>query len=472
MGVIFVISSSCERGLSEDVEFATFSKTGEIFTDAPVALGSDFYFPFAPDASNPVGSKLDAFSVDNSESYEGMASIRIDVPNANDPQGNYAGGIFRIDGAGRNLTGFDALTFWAKASQAVTIAQIGFGEDFGENKYRVLKQNLDLTTNWVKYIIPIPDPSKLLEERGMLTYAAAPVGPEGTGLGYTFWIDELKFEKLGTVAQSRPSIFGGEDRVEETFLNARFNASPLRQTFNLASGRNQTVIPTPFYFDFRSSNTGVATVNELGEVSILGTGTAEITATIAGVRAQGSLNVDVLGEFVNADTPPVRNSGDVISIFSDAYTNVNNLNFAIFNDANVQVEEVNFGGNQIVEYNNLTFVGLGWQGTVDVSTMTHLHIDVQVSAGTNPILTVELIDFGPDNADTGSGSDDTGGGFGVLPSDLQEGTWVGIDIPVNAFTRGTGGGFTGSPNLNNIARVVLVSNGSSIIVDNIYFYKE
>jgi hypothetical protein len=31
-------------------------------------------------------------------------------------------------------------------------------------------------------------------------------GPEN-GNGYTFWIDELKYEKLGTVAQPRPAIF-------------------------------------------------------------------------------------------------------------------------------------------------------------------------------------------------------------------------------------------------------------------------
>ena len=39
-------------------------------------------------------------------------------------------------------------------------------------------------------------------------------GPEN-GDGYTFWIDELKYEKLGTIAQPRPAIFGGEDLVQK-----------------------------------------------------------------------------------------------------------------------------------------------------------------------------------------------------------------------------------------------------------------
>ena len=63
--------------------------------------------------------------------------MRFDVPNANDPEGSYAGGILRVDGSGRDLTEFDALTFWAKASQGVVIGEIGFGQDFGLDKYRV-----------------------------------------------------------------------------------------------------------------------------------------------------------------------------------------------------------------------------------------------------------------------------------------------------------------------------------------------
>ena len=52
--------------------------------------------------------------------------------------------------AGRDLSGYDALTFWAKATQAGTINEIGFGNDFGENKFLVSPKNLRITTNWTK----------------------------------------------------------------------------------------------------------------------------------------------------------------------------------------------------------------------------------------------------------------------------------------------------------------------------------
>ena len=77
-----------------------------------------------------------AWTVDESEGYESAASMRFDVPNENDPAGNYAGASFIVDGSGRDLTEFDALTFWAKASRGVAIGAMGFGQDFGSEQIR------------------------------------------------------------------------------------------------------------------------------------------------------------------------------------------------------------------------------------------------------------------------------------------------------------------------------------------------
>jgi len=228
LGCVLTLVVSCERELSDEAVFATFPSTAEVFIDAPVGLGTNFYFPYN-------GSKATAWTVDSEVSYEGNASMRFDVPNANDPEGNFAGAIFRIDGdgSGRDLSGFDALTFWAKATQAVTIGEIGFGEDFGENIYVTTRTNIDLTTNWVKYVVPIPDSSKLIQERGLLRYSAGGIGPVGNEVGYTFWLDEVKFEKLGTVAQPQPVILNGQDVVQQTFNGSIIDLA--------ASGLTQTV---------------------------------------------------------------------------------------------------------------------------------------------------------------------------------------------------------------------------------------
>jgi hypothetical protein len=465
LGFIFIINSSCERSLSGDVEFATFPNGGDIFTDSPVGLGSDFYFPFAGDASNPIGSKFDAFSVDESESYQGTASMRIDVPNANDPNGNYAGAIFRIDGTGRNLTNYDALTFWAKASQGAIISEIGFGEDFGESKYKAVASNLLFSTNWVKFTIPIPDPSKLTNERGMLFYS---VGAPSTGLGFTFWIDELKFEKLGTVAQPQPTIFGGEDVVQGSFIGSSIIMSGLTQTFNLASGLNQTVNSAPSYFIFTSSNTDVAIVNELGVVSVIGSGTSEITATLGGVRAAGTLNIESAGAFTTAPVP-TRDPSDVISIFSDTYTNVPVDFFNGFWEPFQLTESSDFvaDGNNMISYTNFNFVGNQFANpTVNATEFPNLHLDMYIPGDIPADLDflITIVDFGADAAE--GGGDDTREQVFFYASDFIGDAWSTLEIPISLVNKNNIGLII-YENINNPT----TSSIDDFYLDNIYFYR-
>lgn len=478
--LVLLIFSACERGLSDEAVFATFPNTADIFTDNPVGLTDEFFISFDPaNGANP-----EAFGTDDNVAYEGTSSIRIDVPTPQDINGSFVGGIFLDRGAGRDLTGYDALTFWAKGSITATLGLVGFGTDFEQNKFAVDGPSIQLSTDWRKYIVPIPDPSKLIQEKGMFVFSAGSydvlqnddpaIGTSfDDNIGYTFWIDELRFESLGTLAQLRPAIFSGVDLSEQVFVGSTREINGLGATFNAATGENITVSPTPSYFDFSSSDTDVAFVNELGIIEIIGEGTTTITAQLDGVLAQGSLDLEVLGSFLGADTPPARDPDDVISIFSDAYAGVNDLDLGIFAGPNVTIQTQEFNGDEIVTYESLDFVGIGWEGTNDVSQMTHVHVDVQLMGSVNEALIVQLIDFGPNNTDDGPvGGDDTGGGFTIPSSQLTEGAWVGVDIPINAFTEQTGGGFLGSPNLNNIARVALVSNGGSFIIDNLYFYRE
>jgi len=454
--LVFMIMIGCERELSDVAEFATYSKTGEIFTDTPIGLGSDFYFPF-------LGSKATALSIDNREGFESSASIRIDVPNANDPEGSYAGAIIRIDGSGRNLTDFDALTFWAKASQGVTIGEIGFGQDFGENKFQVTRSNLSVGTNWTKYIVPIPDPSKLTNERGMFWYSA---GTQDTGgLGYTFWLDDVQFEKLGTIAQPQPAILNGINVVQDAFIDIPIELSGLSQTFNTASGQNITVYTTPSYFNFESTDIDVARVNELGVVSVLDEGEATISATLGNVAATGSLALNVRGTFDFAPTPPVRNSEDVISVFSDAYTNVAvdyyNGFFAPFQTTLGGTPPLDVNGDAVINYTELNFVAIGTfldVASVNTTNMTHLHIDIKVNEAIQDgdFITIQLANS--------IGNNETAGEVRFEANAFTTDEWVSLDIPLNDF---------GLTDRSQIGLIFFISDAtiSDIFVDNIYYYK-
>jgi hypothetical protein len=464
--IITLVNLNCEREVSDEAKEATFAKTAEVFTDAPVGMGTNFYFPYGPDANNPVGSKFTAWSVDSNVSYKGNASMRFDVPNATDPQGNYAGGILRVDGAGRNLTDFDALTFWAKASQGVTIGEIGFGEDFYPNKYITTMTNISLGTAWTKYIIPIPNASKLLQEKGMFRYSA---GTQGTnGFGYTFWIDELKFEKLGTILPLQASIMNGNNITRSTFVGVTSTITGALATFNMPNGSNQSVSISPAFLNFTSSNPSVATVNDAGVVTPIAAGTATITATFNGQSATGSLIINCSGAYVNAPIPTLSPS-NVISIFSDVYTNVP-VNYyngywqpwqtTLSNDFSVL-------GDNVLNYTNFNFVGIEFSSpTVNANSMTHIHLDAFIPGAIAPgrQLRVLVVDFGANGVF--GGGDDTRHSTtftATTPTAVVSQNWISIEIPFSAMTT--------LASRSHLAQIILEGGDNSIIyVDNIYFH--
>ncbi len=301
---------SCKRDL-EDLEPAAFPTTPEVFIDG-FSAGLN-YGAFG-------GSKVTAFDVDTEVKYKGSASMKFAVPDAGDPQGAYAGGAY-FTSVGRDLSGYDALTFWARGSKAATIDVVGFGNDFGASAYQVTLEGVQVNTNWKKYIIPIPDASKLKEERGMFFYSE---GPED-GLGYTFWIDEVKFEKLGTIAHPRPAILNGQDQVFSVETGRKLNIGGLQVTVNLPTGIDQSVKINPAYFTFSSSNPSVATVSSTGVVTVLDAGTAVITAKLGETDADGSMTLNSVGQLIGPASPaptPTVAADKVISLFSNAYNNV------------------------------------------------------------------------------------------------------------------------------------------------------
>lgn len=467
MAFVFLFAN-CEREISDAAVVATFPKTADIYTDNPVGL-TDIFFH----SDNPAsGANPDGFNVDNEEAYVGKKSIRIDVPDPTDAKGGYVGGVFLDRGQGRNLTNYDALTFYVKASRTVTSGvTFGFGSDYLAkpvelvNKYRVSTNDISISTNWRKVTIPIPDASKLTQLKGLFILSA---GTQGTGgEGFIFWLDEIRFEKLGTAKLNNPTILNGKDIVADGFVGTNQQISQIGASYNLADGRNVALNLSPNYFNFVSSDPEVATVNETGLVNVIGqSGSTTITAKLGNVSAVGSLKINSKGSFVNAPIP-TRDAANVISIYSDTYSKIAGFNPGVFAGANTKnISIASNGGNEHVNYQSIDFLGIGWTGIVNASSKTTVHLDVQLLSGSN--LVMELKDFGADGKD--GGGDDTAGGRNIS-SQLKQGQWVGIDIPLNQFTLPTGGGGAGNPKKNNLGFIIFVSNnGASFLVDNIYFY--
>ncbi|MEZ4772544.1 MAG: Ig-like domain-containing protein [Bacteroidia bacterium] len=451
--VFLAFSLGCERKLDE-LEPASFPVDGNVFLDG-FSAGLE-YAAFG-------GSDVTAFKVVDEGAYEGTSVMRFSVPDFDDPKGAYAGGAFFVPG-GRDLSGFNVLTFWARASQAATIDVLGFGNDLGANRYVTTISNTPVNTNWRKYYIPIPDPSRLKEEGGMFFYSE---GPEN-GSGYTFWIDEVRFEKLGTIAHGEAGIFDGQALNVFAETGAIFTANGFAE-FNLPTGVNQRVEAAPAYFTYTSSNPQVASVSPSGTVTVMDAGEATITAKLGDLDAVGSLKITSTGAAVLPASPapvPTVPASDVISIYSNAYTNVpiDFLN-GYWQFSTTQSEEVQVQGDDIVRYSQLNFVGIQFTApTIDIRDMTHFHLDIWTPDATDPpaAFKVLLVDIGADG-DFG-GNDNSSHEITITSPRLQSQTWVSLDLPLTDFP-----GLTGRQHL---AQIVLSGDLPNVFVDNIYFYDD
>ncbi|MFK7936677.1 MAG: carbohydrate binding domain-containing protein [Saprospiraceae bacterium] len=453
--LLLLLTPSCRRDDINELEPATFPTTAEIFIDG--FSGGLNYAAFG-------GSDVTAFDVDTEVKYAGESSMKFAIPDAGSPTGSYAGGIFSTE-VGRDLSGYDALTFWARGSQAATIDEIGFGNSSAGETYKVAVNGLAINTNWKKYIIPIPDPSKLTQERGMLFYAESPENEKG----YTFWLDEVKFETIGRIAHPKPAILEGQDQEIAAETGDELPIGGTFSTFNLPTGVDMRVEVAPAYFNYTSSAPEVAAVSAGGVVSVMTKGETIITAALGDVAAEGSFKVVSSGDPVRplapAPTPTVP-ADKVISMFSNAYEDVaidtwnTRWEFSTAEDIDLQIE-----GDDVKRYSQLNFVGIEFTSQkINASNMTHYHIDMWTPNPTDlpASFKVALIDFGPDG--NFGGGDDSSHEISVTSPTLVSNNWVSIDVPLTDFS--------GLTRRANLAQMVFSGDLPTAFVDNIYFYDD
>jgi hypothetical protein len=404
------------------------------------------------------GSKLDALSIDSTVTHSGTVALKIVVPAAGDPSGTYAGGAF-THGRGRNLTGYDVLSFWAKADHAISLNVAGIGNDnTGTSKYEAKRSNVALTTDWVRYTIALPLPAKLKDEGGLFFFAE---GPEA-GQGATIWFDDIVFEKSGTVTDPRPAI----QTATLTPDVGSYVSVPGTQVTFAVDGVDQTLDMMQGYLTFASSADTVAVGGE-GTVLVTGLGTATITASLGGVPATGTLTVTPNPSPQGAAPSPTVPQGSVISLFSNAYTNVPVDTWSASWDI-ADVADVQVAGNDTKKYTNLVYAGVEFTGAhvLDVTAMTYVHLDVWAAAGTN--FKVKLVDFGANGifGPLGAGNDDKSHELtftsGSTPA-LTLLAWSSLEIPMSSFVNLT--------TRAHLAQLVLSGDVGTVYVDNVYFHQ-
>jgi hypothetical protein len=166
-------------------------------------------------------------------------------------------------------------------------------------------------------------------------------------------------------------------------------------------------------------------------------------------------NVPEPGPSAAAPTPPARNAADVISLYSDAYTDVASNFDAGWCGPN-SVSEISVAGNATTAYLGNVCQGIVLNAGVDASAFTNLHVDIYIEAGTD--LTSSVFNLKFVNQPGGNALEMN---LNVASSPaLIEGQWLSVDLTVD-LTNFTGFKEFGiTSNLNN-----------KVWYDNLYAYK-
>jgi len=165
---------------------------------------------------------------------------------------------------------------------------------------------------------------------------------------------------------------------------------------------------------------------------------------------------EILAPIEAAPTPRNRIATDVVSIFSDAYTDVT-LDELPTSWSQGNFEAISLNNDNVWKLTSLDFLGIvtNYANGENVSTMETLHIDYWVPDGTTNELFVKIVN----TIDGGEAQASLGSTVG--------GSWQSVDIDITEFDNGN------LPNKEKITQILIDSDGISSVVyiDNFYFYK-
>ena len=409
---------------------ATNLSAQTIFTDA-YASGVSFV---------EFGGSVNALAVDNTTFQSGTASLKIVVPAA-----GYTGGAL-VAATAQNLSTYNAVSFWIKGSAAKTLNVAGLGNNAAAPVYQTELEKIAVTTTWTKVIIPIPSPAKLTAETGLFHFA------EGSDEGaYTIWIDNIQYENLAATIVGTPTATIATETLTKG-VGDNFEASGLSCTFPVNSVATKLTLQKA-YFTFTSGTPTVATVNALGVGTGVAVGTTAITAKLGAVNATGILTVNIIGSTVPtvAAPTPTRPAASVISLFSNAYTDLAGTDWFPNWGQTTVVTDVQIATNATKKYSNFNYQGVQFASPINASTMNYLHIDLWTPSMTS--FKVFLVNIPPLTQKEQE----------VVLTPTLSG-WNSFNIPLSSYNTLV---------MTGIGQFKLesVPSGTTAYLDNLYFFK-
>ncbi|MBP7505353.1 MAG: T9SS type A sorting domain-containing protein [Prolixibacteraceae bacterium] len=149
-----------------------------------------------------------------------------------------------------------------------------------------------------------------------------------------------------------------------------------------------------------------------------------------------------------APAPPARAAGDVLSVFSGAYTNVTGTDFNPGWGQSTLVSTVDISENPTLKYASFNYQGTQFATPLNVTEMDFLHLDMWTADAT--AVNIFCISTGPVEKAY------------ALP--ITPGQWTGYDIPMTTFA---------GVNLADVIQFKFDGGDGTpvLFLDNLYFYK-
>ncbi len=151
---------------------------------------------------------------------------------------------------------------------------------------------------------------------------------------------------------------------------------------------------------------------------------------------------------------PTYDASEVISIFSDAYTPLDGINFNPNWGQSTVVSTETIDNNTVLKYDNLNYQGTALASPTDFSGKARLHIDYFTGNAT----TLKFFLISPDGADEGDAPEEIAYDLDVTSA---PGEWNSVDIDLSHFATVV--------DLENVIQFKVEGNGI-VYFDNIYFF--
>ena len=250
----------------------------------PAAVAQVFYagnyatnVSFVPFGGSNNNVSVDASTPCNTNSY---ASLKIPFAAS-----GYTGGALVDTSGPRNLTAYDSVTFYAKASAALTTDKYGFGNNAAATSgFEVERFQLPLTTSWQKFVLPIPRGAALTGINGLFHFA------DGVNHAGSMWVCDIVYASSGSAVLGSPVPTWNNQAVTiASGASYQIGGGDLGVSWPANAGGAITETANYGYFSFSPATTA-ATVSASGLITGTNAGSASILDNITAMLGTVATN--------------------------------------------------------------------------------------------------------------------------------------------------------------------------------------